>query len=248
MAEGGRGLKVGGSFAPGMLTRWRGLRLALAGDAGEPLERLLARLGDGERALAESWRPEARRRDFALGRLAAREALRLVLEVRRLSPGVEIVTGARGEPIVQGDDRVRVSVSHTKGLAAACAWTGTGWAVGIDLERVRRTDALEGTYAFSRRERRLIGRLGDERLAALVGWTVKEACWKALRLAPRDGPESVEIGRLDPVRGTAVVRITSQARSSVGSGRAFARVGLLRAAGGDYVCALARTGRPAQNW
>jgi 4'-phosphopantetheinyl transferase EntD len=244
----GLGLKVADSFAPGMLTRWRGLRLAAVADGGEPAVDLEEGLGGAERGLALSLRPESRRRDFVLGRLAAREAIRRILGVPRLPPAVEILTGARGEPIVQGHDRVRVSVSHTRGLAAACAWTGTGWVVGIDLERVRRTEALEGTYAFSRRERRLIGRLGDERLAALGGWTVKEASWKALRLDPRDGPESVEIARLDPVNGTAVVRITSQARSSVGSGRAFARVGRLRAAGGDYVCALARTGRPAQNW
>ena len=236
----GEGLKVGGAFAPGMLTRGCRLRVAAVPGAGEPTGQLLARLGARERTVAESIRPEKRRRDFVLGRLAARRAVLLACGVARLPGRLEVLTGARGEPVVTGDDSVQVSLSQSKGLAVACAWRSSSWSVGIDLERIRPTDVLDSAYAFSRREREVIRRIGGRALAALVGWTVKEAAFKALAL--RGGPEALEIVALDPA-GRATVR-AADARLGI----ARARVRRLRASGADYVVALAWSARAAQNW
>jgi phosphopantetheinyl transferase len=174
-----------------------------------------------------------------LGRLAAREAIRIVLRVSTLRRDLEVLTGARGEPIVGNDEAVRVSVSHTKGLAAACAWRDPRWSAGIDIERVRPTDILDSAYAFSRRERQLIGQLGDRPLAALVGWAVKEAAWKAVTLDGSGGPEAVEIVALDLGTGRAAVRAADR-----GLGSAQAQVGRIRAAGAEYVLAVAWVPRP----
>jgi phosphopantetheinyl transferase (holo-ACP synthase) len=206
--------------------------MAAVADEGEPLERLSTGLGSAEWSLALSLRPERRRRDFVLGRRAAREAIRLVLGEPSLPRHLEIMTGTRGEPTVDGHHRVRVSVSHSKGLAAACAWTDTEWSAGIDIERIRPTEILDGAHAFSRRERELLGRIGDRSLAALAGWVVKEASWKALAL-DRGGPEALEIEKLDAGTGRAVVRATGGGRPSVP-----ARVGRFNATGAEYLLAV----------
>jgi 4'-phosphopantetheinyl transferase EntD len=221
-----------------------GLRVVVARDRGEPMERLLALLGTGERALGEARRPDGRRRDFVLGRLAAREAIRRALGVSRPRHDPEILTARDGEPVVHGGGplrRVSVSVTHAKGLAAACAWRTAAFSVGIDLERIRPSEVSASAYAFSRRERRLLLRLGDSRVAGLAGWAVKEASWKALALAPLDGPESLEIFSLDLSAGRAVVRVTPHSRRRRRPRYACARVGRIRAPDEEYVFALAWT-------
>jgi 4'-phosphopantetheinyl transferase EntD len=234
----GLGLKVGAAFAPGMLTRRCGARIVVAG--GDPPDRMLSVLGEAERRRAASLRPERRRRDYARGRLAAREAIRLLGE-GAAGPRLEVLTGSRGQPTVHGARAgVRVSVSHARGLAAACAWTSAEFSMGIDLERRRPTDVGDSAYAFTRRERERLRGHADRALAGLVGWTVKEAAFKALVLGAGSGPEALEIVAFDPRRGRGAVRAAGPA------GRiAHVRVGRLHAAGAEYVMAVAWA---AQNW
>ena len=131
-----------------------------------------------------------------------------------------------------------MTIAHSARLAAACAWAaGAGVHVGVDVERVRPFDVLD-TYAFSRRERRLLRSAGaDGPRTGIAAWVAKEAAWKALRLPREAGPEAVELLEFHPGRGHARV-----AARHPGSGGAFLQVRLrwLGRPDGLYVVGLAR--------
>ncbi len=197
-------------------------------------------LGPAEKARAQVLPTEARRRHFALGRLAARRAIaRLVL----LDTQAEVLSGTFGEPVVDGAPGcgIRVSLSHDDGLAAACAWLAgrEGHAAGIDVERLRRSRVGESHYAFSRRERRVVRSAGRPSLAGLAAWAAKEAAWKALSLGPDSGPESVELRRLD--LGARRAEVVAHPRLGRGQRSVMVRLRPVAGPDGRYVLALAET-------
>ena len=174
-----------------------------------------------ERARLAAFGHADRRRQFALGRTAART---LAAERLGVAPrDVPLAVGPDGAPEVAG---ACVSIAHTgrAGDAAALAAVADG-PVGVDLERVapRRPDLW--TRILTPAERPLLDALGgptDD--AQTLLWTLKEAVLKAQRTGFRAGGRSVTLA-LD-ADGAPPDRGLATAASGAGAWRvAFGRDG-----------------------
>jgi 4'-phosphopantetheinyl transferase EntD len=154
--------------------------------------------GAEERARIAGFAVAKRRREWAAGRLAAKDA---VARLRR-GPSTEadgiapadlaadlaaaelaaIVVGSRedephrGQPVAGAGEHV--SISHSHGLAVAVASRSP---VGVDVERVRPFPAPARESAFTERERRRVegAPAPVEEAHHTVVWTFKEAFMKA---------------------------------------------------------------------
>ena len=117
----------------------------------------------------------ARRRDYRVGRLAAKRAVAAVTGAASLHH-VRITRAPDGAPSVASAARarVRVTIAHCDGRAAAAA-AGPGLRVGADLERTGAVAPHEARYFATPRE--IAGAHGAE-LSEL--WALKEAAWKLL--------------------------------------------------------------------
>ncbi|HUF90160.1 MAG TPA: beta-ketoacyl synthase N-terminal-like domain-containing protein [Gemmatimonadota bacterium] len=142
--------------------------------------------------------PERRKEDWLAGRVAAKDAVRLLLWDRGAGPlwpiEVEIPTAADGAPevLAPGDLDLRVSIAHKRGRAVARV--AVGYDPGVDIESVEpRTGELDRA-AFTDGERRwLDGRPAAERDAWRARmWAAKEAAAKRSRAGLRD-PRKLEI-------------------------------------------------------
>lgn len=121
----------------------------------------------------------SRRRDFTLGRHAARQAL------RRLGiPASPILTGERHEPL--WPEGVVGAISHTAGVVTAVvALRSECGGIGIDIEERRRYfPELVDLIAFGD-ERRAIRAAVDPVAAAVELFSAKESIYKAF--SPRVG-------------------------------------------------------------
>jgi phosphopantetheinyl transferase len=236
-------------YAPGeaMLGRpWPGPVAALSAASGLEAWRLgLDDFPDGfftshggvwQRALAcavlsrrerELWRalrtPEARRVEWLLGRVLAKDALRATLQKRhglRLSPAdVEILPDPEGRPVASGAwtrDLARVpmlSLSHAGGVAVALvgdADAATG--VGVDVERAGRMAEDAERLAFTTGEQALLTSMGagGEDVWPLRLWCAKEAVAKALGLGLVGGPRALVAEHLDAESGTVRMRLSGE--------------------------------------
>ena len=135
---------------------------------------------------------DKRRHEWLLGRCAAKDAVRLLLERHmgvHLSPAdVEIVPDPYGRPRVEGAWTARlriqpaISIAHSHGVAVALAALDPGQLVGIDLESLaQRREGFEA-IAFGPDERKLLGAVRQDLRQewALRMWCAKEAVGKAL--------------------------------------------------------------------
>ena len=165
-------------FPPGLSAR-----LAQEGDGD------LDALSAAERARLAGFGHDARRRQFVLGRTAAR-----TLAAQRLGVApadVDLGVGADGAPQVPAG---HVSIAHTGRAASAALAAVASGPVGVDLERVgpRRPDLW--TRILRPDERTLLDALGgptDD--AQTLLWTLKEAVLKAQRTGFRAGGRSVRL-------------------------------------------------------
>lgn len=140
-------------------------------------------LGTEEARYAATLKFAKRRREFLLGRYAAKSALREWCEqgVERLG-AFDIVAGAFQQPIVHGPTGrpVTVSLAHSGELAVALAHE-QGHPMGVDLERhdPARVEVVRTQVATSE----LPADLGplSESAAYFLLWSAKEALSKALR-------------------------------------------------------------------
>jgi phosphopantetheinyl transferase len=171
---------------------------------GEMLAHLI--LGRAERA---QWRALSqlpkRRYEWLLGRVAAKDALRRLLQRRlniALAPAdIEIVPDANGRPQVFGAWRERlgvtpvVSIAHSGGVAAALAALDSRALVGIDIELVNPArDGFEA-LAFTPHERHLVSTLSADarREWQLRMWCAKEAAGKAIGRGLSSGVGSLQV-------------------------------------------------------
>ncbi len=152
-----------------------------------------------ERARLATFGHAGRRRQFVLGRTAAR-----TLAARRLGcapAAVPLVVGADGAPHLDG---AFVSIAHGgRGAAAVGVAALADRAVGVDVEAVgpRRPDLW--TRILRPDERPLLDALGGptDDVQTLL-WTLKESVLKAQRTGFRAGGRSVRLA-LDVEAGTA---------------------------------------------
>jgi acyl transferase domain-containing protein/phosphopantetheinyl transferase len=176
---------------------------------GEMLAHLI--LGRRERA---QWRAISqipkRRHEWLLGRLAAKDALRRLLQRRNgiaLAPAdIEIVPDAHGCPQAAGAWRERlgvtpvVSIAHSGGVAAALAAIDSRVLVGIDIERVTADrDGFEA-IAFAPHEQHLVSTLDAEarREWHVRMWCAKEAAGKAIGRGLAGGLSALHVQTADP--------------------------------------------------
>jgi acyl transferase domain-containing protein/phosphopantetheinyl transferase len=172
------------------------------------------------RAERAHWRelkvPVRRRIDWLLGRVAAKEAVRVLLAgvLPHLAPAdIEIVADARGRPLVQGSWQrqlarpLQISIAHAGGAAIALA----GWSdehgrplLGVDLEPLTRASQEFADVAFDSGERALFEGLDAEQQAGhwpLRLWCAKEAAGKALGQGLAEGPRGLTVVALKPQSG-----------------------------------------------
>jgi phosphopantetheinyl transferase len=192
-------------------------------------------LGADER---EVWRgltgPEQRRTDWLLGRIAAKDAVRLLLDARERGPvypaDIEIAADVHGRPIARGEwlgeaeQPPVVSLAHADGLAVAVAGAA---ALGVDVERRRppSVDLIEA--AFGPDERRQLAAAAADGDWALRCWCAKEALAKALGRGLVAGPRDVvveEIGEHEIVRlrlGGELMRVFPERAATPMTARTF---------------------------
>jgi phosphopantetheinyl transferase/acyl carrier protein len=178
-------------------------------------------LSPGER---EHWRSmrgvEKRRHEWLLGRCAAKEAVRLLLERNldlHLPPtGIEIVPDPYGRPLVSIAPPFRaatfraatvrkrvqpsISIAHSQGSAVALAVLDPEALIGIDLESLTHRREDFETIAFSPDERSLLAALPRDLRQewALRMWCAKEAVGKALGRGLSAGLLAFHITRAGP--------------------------------------------------
>ncbi len=161
------------------------------------------------RAERETWHtmtgPMKRRRDWLMGRIAAKEAVCGWLAERYgvavLPADVEIVPDADGRPFVNasmlaalGLPAPAISLAHSGGGAAAVA-APQNLVAGVDLESGVGVDAaLLGEGGFSEAERALTGAETD---GLIAGWCVKEAVAKLLGSGLTGRPKSFRVEAID---------------------------------------------------
>ena len=135
---------------------------------------------------------DKRRHEWLLGRCAAKDAVRLLLEkplgARLPYADIEIVPDPYGRPRPEGawtgrlPNQPVISIAHSQGTAAALAALDPGRQVGIDVESLHHRREDFEAIAFSSDERHLLAAMPRDlrQQWALRMWCAKEALGKAL--------------------------------------------------------------------
>ena len=166
-------------------------------------------LSDEERARLLTFASSERRRQFALGRLAAR---RLVGEIEDQAPAtVELVIGAGGAPRVATG---YVSIAHGgRGFGAIGVAAYARRPVGVDAESIRPRHPGLAARILRDDEGEVWRQLDAEHDVALtLVWALKESVLKGQGTGLRAGARSVRIAEAVPADGRA--RLVSDASGS----------------------------------
>jgi 4'-phosphopantetheinyl transferase len=155
-------------------------------------------LSQREREVLDGFRVEKRRRDWQLGRWAAKLALRGLLGASEKKR--EILADDSGRPQVHfpdgpdADEEVSLSISHSAGIGFVALRTGSD-PIGCDVELIEtRSDAFVADY-FTEAEREAVERLSgpDRALLATLVWSGKESALKVLGEGLRMDTRTVEV-------------------------------------------------------
>ena len=170
----------------------------------------------GEREAFRKMRgPNKRRTEWLLGRIVAKDALRvLIKQVANLElcpADIEIGNDKYGRPIPTGTwsgmiENVPVlSLAHSDGIAVAVAGIGgTSLGVGVDIERIRSHSPSFVEEAYVAEERLFLQSLPEPQREEWTTrlWCVKEAVAKCLGRGLVEGPQSVAAQAWDIASGT----------------------------------------------
>jgi 4'-phosphopantetheinyl transferase len=167
------------------------------------------RLAPEEESQAATFTHPKRRAEWALGRVAAREALARAAGID--AEGLVVLPDEEGAPRGLREGKplaLGLSISH--GHGRAIAWALEGGLPGVDLERVK--PRPEGTFRFylDPEERASLEKLEDEERdrAAVVLWSLKEAVWKTLRPHRGVGLLDFKLGGVDALAASSGVVAT----------------------------------------
>ncbi len=174
------------------------------------------------RAELDRWQgltgPPSRRVDWLIGRIAAKDAVRALIERRSgVAPcpaDLEIAADEQGRPFVRGPwaDRLgampALSITHAAGVAVAVAGPA-GCRLGVDVEPIGRATA-DLVVAFDEDEQELLATVGagaepNEWPTRL--WCAKEAVAKALGTGMIGGPRSLVARAVDPRTGSVRIAL-----------------------------------------
>jgi phosphopantetheinyl transferase (holo-ACP synthase) len=159
---------------------------------------------------------EHRQTDWLFGRLAVKDAVRVLWHARhgeRLFPADIIVEpDDHGRPVARPrglagpESFPAISLSHTEDIAVGlAAFTPRA---GIDLERVRPRDAGFERIAFDDAERVLLDGLGSDRDEWIARfWCAKEAVAKALGRGLVQGPKALAVRHAERRTGAVTVAL-----------------------------------------
>jgi 4'-phosphopantetheinyl transferase EntD len=166
------------------------------GDAEMLADLASASLAPEEVLAWDRFRSPKRRREWLMGRIAAKEAVRLRL-TRADSP-----PPSRRDIVIRADERGRpsleiaidLSIAHTEGVAVAAASTRAA-GLGIDVERLDRRRGDYERAAFMDDERRRLDEGTADRRAerALRLFCAKEAAAKATGLGLMGSPHNLHL-------------------------------------------------------
>jgi 4'-phosphopantetheinyl transferase len=187
---------------------------------------LEAWIGSEERAEGQRLRHPGRRRQWLLGRAAAKL---LALELMPwLSPlGLRVRRGPLGAPELRDAGGrslpFALSLSHSADLALAAIRPGRPGGLGVDLERIEPRHPAFLEDFFTDREQAWFGRLADRPrwLAVSLAWAVKEAVLKARGVGLAEDARRVELRpcSLEPAGASPLeVQDPDGARPTVGWG------------------------------
>lgn len=148
----------------------------------ETLQRAEAVLGPDERVLLERFTFPKRRRDWLLGRLAAKEAVRAAGQADWALEAISVTPLPGGRPTFAAPDGAladwRLSISHGHGRAGAVVAPGP---VGLDLEQFKSIPEKGWRFFLTAEEREWLAAgepLGPQ--GEIVVWALKEAAYKSL--------------------------------------------------------------------
>ena len=157
---------------------------------------------------------ESRRLHWLLGRVAAKDAVRMLLSKKygwEIYPAdIHITHEADGRPGVrllmekEFPHPICISIAHIEGVAMAAAAERTNIdSIGVDIERIGRVGADFHDLAFVREERRLIADMGSSQSEewSLRLWCAKEAVAKALGSSVPASPTELVAQRIEPETG-----------------------------------------------
>lgn len=163
-----------------------------------------------ERARAEEFGSEKRRREFTLGRTVARTLLAERLAVA--APDVPLRIAADGALELDGPP-LRVSIAHTETSERTLAVAAVGERLlGVDLEPIRPRRADLYRFLLHPDEYGLLEQLPhDHETAQVLLWTLKEATLKAMRTGFRVSPKALRLA-VEPERRVASVQVESGER------------------------------------
>jgi acyl transferase domain-containing protein/phosphopantetheinyl transferase len=153
-----------------------------------------------------SFKTGPRRREWLMGRLAAKQAVRgLLLKLHGVNVAladIVIMQNDVGKPYAGGEFVNQlgwmplVSLSHKDGqVIAVAAHPQMGESIGIDLENcAEREDGFE-RLAFTELEQDSLSRVSSERKKIMMAalWSCKEAAAKASGIGLRNNPRSIQI-------------------------------------------------------
>jgi phosphopantetheinyl transferase len=159
--------------------------------------------------------PLPREIDWLLGRAAAKDAVRRLLQERtgqRLAmTDIRLETEPGGRPVVAGGwkcdlpARPAISIAHTEGLAAAVC--GARGRLGLDVEKVQppSQDFLDGGFSAAEIACLPAGSPEERAEWILRAWCAKEAVGKALGSGVPRNPRELAVTSCDPAGGTMVL-------------------------------------------
>ncbi len=163
--------------------------------------------------------PAQRKSQWVFGRLAAKDAIRILWRKRTgdamVPADIAIAPDEHGKPVAsplgreRPDDYPQVSIAHTDGIVAALA--AFDRSPGIDLERITVREESFVKAAFNKSEQELISAAAMDRDEVVTRfWCAKEAVSKALGQGLVEGPSSLEVTSFDPAGGGVTVEISQR--------------------------------------
>jgi phosphopantetheine--protein transferase-like protein len=169
-----------------------------------------------------------RRLEWLLGRIAAKDAVRLFLRdtvgVRLCPADIEIVANEHGALEVKGrwaehvDAMPAVSISHTSGLAMAVAGRSSeSSSVGVDIEQIGRITAEVERLVLSADERELLAKVENGARSEWTTrlWCAKEAVGKALGRGVLPVPATLRVREADLRTGRVAVAVSKELTSDL---------------------------------
>jgi phosphopantetheine--protein transferase-like protein len=161
----------------------------------------------------------ARRIEWLLGRVAAKDAVRryLLQHHQQTCAAAEIPIWAddSGKPHAHGawrddiPDNLDLSIAHTPGLVLAAVAANSR--IGIDIERCGRELSEDFTRGvFTPAEHDLATHSGEGPTALLRFWCAKEALSKALGSGIRYSPSELRVQQIDLSTGVVTMEVSGQ--------------------------------------